>query len=127
MNSARDNPRIAAEKRGHLAENLCVIRLRLTGWRILARRLKAKRGTGLGEVDIIARRGNTLAFIEVKARVDRAMAAESVTARQRIRIARAAEVFLHRRPELAACNIRFDVMMLDRGFLPHHMADAWRP
>lgn len=59
-----------AEKRGRWAETLSVIALRLTGWRILARRMKAKKGSGLGEVDIVARRGRTIAFVEVKARAD---------------------------------------------------------
>ncbi len=126
MNGA-ESSRVLAEKRGRLAESLCVMRLRLAGWRILARRLKAKRGTGLGEVDIVAKRRSTLAFIEVKARADLAAAAESVTPHQRLRIARAAEVFLQRHPDMAACNVRFDVMILDGGFWPRHLADAWRP
>ena len=101
--------------------------LRLTGWRILARRMTARRGTGLGEIDIVARRGATVAFIEVKARADFETAAESVTALQRSRIARAAEVFLHQRPELAACKVRFDVMAFGHGLWPRHIVDAWRP
>lgn len=119
--------RRASEQRGRRAENICVAILRLTGWRILARRLTAKRGTGLGEVDIVARRGATLAFIEVKARTDFDTAAESVTAMQRNRIARAAAAFLQQRPELANCNVRFDVMAFGRGWWPRHIVDAWRP
>ncbi len=110
-----------------MAETLCVIRLTLTGWRILARRLKAKAGTGLGEVDIVARHGNTLAFIEVKARATFDAGLESVTPAQRARIARSADVYLQRRPELGGCNIRFDVMVLRNGLIPRHIADAWRP
>jgi putative endonuclease len=116
-----------AEKRGRNAEDICVAILRLTGWRILAHRMTGRRGTGLGEVDIIARRGATLAFIEVKARTDHDTAAESVTERQRARIARAAEVFLQQRPDLAECNVRFDVMLFGVGLLPRRIADAWRP
>ena len=116
-----------AEKRGRWAESLCVIALRLMGWRILARRMKAKRGSGLGEVDIVARRGATIAFIEVKARADLDTAAESVTAAQRARIARRAEVYLQRRADLADCNVRFDVMILAGGLIPRRIIDAWRP
>lgn len=119
--------RIAAEKRGRRAEYICVAILRLTGWRILARRMTARRGTGLGEVDIIAQRGATLAFIEVKARADYEAAAESITAHQRTRIARAAEVFLQQHPEFAECNVRFDVMLFGAGLLPRRITDAWRP
>ena len=117
----------AAEKRGRLAETLCVLALRLTGWRIVARRMKAKRGTGLGEVDIVARRGATLAFIEVKARTDVGTAVESVTPAQRARSARSAEVYLQHHPDLADYNVRFDVMVLGGGFVPRRIVDAWRP
>ncbi|MBX7199490.1 MAG: YraN family protein [Rhodospirillaceae bacterium] len=119
--------RVAAERRGYLAETICVLVLRLSGWRILARRMKAKAGTGLGEIDIVARRGRTIAFIEVKARADHTAAQESVTQAQRTRIARAAQVFVERNPACADCDIRFDVMSLGGGWWPQRIADAWRP
>ncbi len=119
--------RTRAEKRGRFAENVCVAALRLTGWRILARRMTAARGLGLGEVDIVAKRGRTLAFIEVKARASEADALESVTGAQRARIARAAEVYVQRHGEHADCDVRFDVMILTGGLWPRRIADAWRP
>lgn len=119
--------RLDAERRGRRAESICVMLLRLTGWRILARRMTARRGTGLGEVDIVAQRGTTVAFIEVKARADFDAAMEAVTAVQRVRIARAAAVFLQQRPELSSCNVRFDVMAFGRGLWPRRIVDAWRP
>jgi putative endonuclease len=118
---------VAAEKRGRLAELLCVIVLRLTGWRVVARRVKAGRGTGLGEIDIVARRGTVIAFIEVKARADITTAAESVTAAQRQRIARNAEAYLRQHASLENCDIRFDVMVLGAGLFPRRIIDAWRP
>lgn len=119
--------RLAAERRGRFAEALCVAALRLTGWRVLARRMVAGRGTGLGEIDIVARRGGTLAFIEVKARGDLAAAAESVTPQQRARIARSADVYVQRHSDLTGCNVRFDVMLLAGGLWPRRITDAWRP
>lgn len=119
--------RLDAARRGRRAESICVILLRLTGWRILARRMTARRGTGLGEVDIVARRGATVAFIEVKARADFDTAAEAVTPLQRGRIVRAAAVYLQQRPELASCNVRFDVMAFGHGLWPRRIIDAWRP
>lgn len=101
--------RIDAERCGRLAETLCVIALRLTGCRI------------------VARRGNMIAFIEVKARLNLATAVESVTAAQRARIARSAEVYLQHRPDLADCNVSFDVMILAGGLFPRRINDAWRP
>lgn len=117
--------RAAAERRGRFAELLCVLSLRLRGWRILERRLAGKRGFGVGEIDIVARRGRTVAFIEVKARASASAALEAVTAAQRARIARAAEVFIARFQN-EDCDFRFDVMTVS-GLLPVHIADAWRP
>jgi putative endonuclease len=121
----------SADARGRWAEMLCAARLRLTGWRVVGRRVTAGRGFGAGEIDIVARRGRTLAFIEVKARADDAEALAAVGAEQRARLARAAENFIARHPQLAGLEIRFDVMTLGaaaRGFAwPRHHADAWRP
>jgi putative endonuclease len=125
--SAGRPKRIEAERRGHLAEAICVAWLRLTGWRILARRLKAKAGSGLGEIDIVAKRRRVVAFIEVKARADHTSAQESISATQRARIARAAHVFAERNAACANCDLRFDVMTLDRRLWPRRIIDAWRP
>lgn len=108
--------------RGRYAEGLCVCQLRLCGWRILARRFRSP----VGEIDIVARRGRMLAFIEVKARADTGAAAESLGARQRQRIWRAAEHFLKLRPEHAGAELRFDVMLVAPWRLPVRLADAWR-
>lgn len=120
------NTRTDAERRGRFAELLCVWSLRLRGWRILEQRLAGKRGLGVGEIDIVAKRGNVIAFIEVKARASHTAALEAVTAPQRARIARAAEIFIARFPDGAAYDVRFDVMTVS-GLLPIHVADAWRP
>lgn len=125
--SRQKQKRMQAERRGRLAETLCVAHLRLTGWRILARRLKANRGSGLGEVDIIARRGAVIAFIEVKARLDPTAALDAVTTLQRARIARAADAFIQRNAECSDCEIRFDVMIVGNSLFPKRIADAWRP
>ena len=111
-----------AERRGRWAESLCLWSLRLRGYRILARDYRA----AVGEIDILARRGSTLAAIEVKARGDRASASEAVTSRQRRRITRAAAQFISGRPDLARLALRFDVMLVMPGQLPVHLRDAWR-
>ncbi|WP_142849059.1 YraN family protein [Telmatospirillum sp. J64-1] len=116
-----------AQRRGRRAETLAVWLLRLKGWRILARGHRTGRGTGAGEVDIVARRGRVLAFVEVKARADRAAAAEAVSPRQRARILRAAEAFLAAHPHLATLTPRFDVILVTPAALPCHLIDAWRP
>lgn len=120
------NTRAEAERRGRFAEALCVWSLRLRGWRILERRLLGRRGLGVGEIDIVAKRGKLIAFIEVKARASRTAALEAVTPAQRARIARAADIFIARFPGGDICDVRFDVMTVS-GLLPLHLADAWRP
>jgi putative endonuclease len=110
-----------AEKHGRRAEFLCTLLLRLKGYRILARHWKCSSG----EIDIVARRGRVLAFIEVKARDDIATAAESLGLKQQARIARAAALFLASRPALAMLDQRFDAVLVVPGRLPLHILSAW--
>ncbi len=127
MSFAKSERGREAERRGRLAEVMCILRLWLTGWRIVARRHAGKRGTGLGEIDIIAQRGNVVAFIEVKARTSTTDALESINTHQRARIQSAAAVFLAARPQFANHMIRFDAMILAKTLWPTHVQDAWRP
>ena len=109
-----------------MAEEGAVWLLRLKGWRILERRFVTGRGSGAGEVDIIASKGGILAFIEVKARGDLATAAEAIEPRQQARIVRGAEAFLARHGELANLAVRFDAVLVGGGMMTH-LQDAWRP
>ncbi len=115
-----------AHRRGHSAEWRAVWRLRLAGYSILARRYK----TRLGEIDIVARRGNLLAFVEVKARGDVDAAVAALRGSQFGRVSRAANLFLASHPHHAACSVRFDAVLVTgslwRSFWPRHLADVWR-
>ena len=91
------NDRRKSEEAGRSAELIALWALRLKGWRLLARRYK----THVGEVDLIMRRGDVTAFIEVKARENAQFAAESVLPAQQTRIAHAASLYLAGRPGLA--------------------------
>ncbi len=113
--------RHAAERRGHRAETLCCCLLRLKGYRVLERRTR----TPMGEIDILARRGQLLAIVEVKARPTHALAAESVSPRQRHRLGRAARWVLASRPELSALSVRYDLMLVAPWRLPVHLPGAW--
>ena len=108
--------------RGRRAETLAAWWLRLKGYRILARGFRV----AAGEIDLIARRGHLIALVEVKARPSLEQAGAAILPRQRERIARAAEVFLQRHPELAGLSLRFDVVLLAPGHLPRHLTNAWR-
>jgi putative endonuclease len=107
---------------GRAAEHLAAWSLRMRGYRILARRFK----TPVGEIDLIARRGRLIAFVEVKARADLEEALASLGPRQRERTARAAELFLLRHPDHAGCTLRFDLIAVRPWRAPHHLVDAWR-
>jgi putative endonuclease len=114
------------QQRGRRAETLAAWWLRLKGYRVLARGHVTGRGTGAGEVDLIVRRGAVVAFVEVKARADRAGAAAAITAHQQARLVRAARAFMGRHPELAGCSCRFDAVLVVPGRWPCHICDAWR-
>jgi len=107
---------------GHWAEALCIADLTLRGYRVIGRRLRYP----VGEIDIVARRGHTLAIIEVKARRDVADAAAAVSPRQRRRIARAADWLRSERPAFAPLQPRFDVMLVAPWRRPRHVRDAWQ-
>lgn len=117
-------PRALAEARGRRAEGLAALWLSLTGWRIVARRVR----TRAGEIDLVARRGRVLAFVEVKARSDRTDAERLILApAQRSRIVRAAASWAARRPWTQGLSWRFDAVILAPWRWPRHLADAWRP
>ena len=109
-----------AEKRGRGAETLACWWLRLRGWRILARRARVPGG----EVDIVARRGRTLAFVEVKARADEAAAGMALDRYRLRRVAAAAERLAPRYG--AGCDtIRIDAIFIIPGRLPRHAENVW--
>jgi putative endonuclease len=122
ISSRKLKRRRAAYRRGHAGERLAALRLLLTGYRILARRYRTK----VGEIDLIAQRGDVIAFIEVKRRDAFATGLEAVTPRARTRIRRAAELYLRRNPALADRALRFDVMVITPWAWPRHIVDAWR-
>lgn len=106
---------------GHWAEVLCIVDLALRGYRVIGRRVRYP----VGEIDIVARRGGTLAVIEVKARRSAGDAADAVSPRQRRRVARAAEWLRAERPALGQLQPRFDVMLVAPWRRPRHIRDAW--
>ncbi len=108
-------------RRGVIAEWLAALALILRGYRILDRRYR----TCVGEIDLVAVRGRRLVFVEVKHRVTLADAADAITARQRQRIARAAEVWLCRHRAYHSHDLSCDAVLLAPGRWPLHMRDAF--
>lgn len=115
-------PAASADRRGRGGERIAAWLLRLKGFTILERRL----ATPHGEIDIVARRGDLLVFVEVKRRAAAGEALAALGGRQRARIARAAAAYLQARPELSGLACRFDLVAVGAGGWPVHVIDAWR-
>lgn len=119
--------RKSAQAYGNFGEALGAWLLKIKGYRIIARQYR----THVGEIDLIARRGGVLAFIEVKARKSAEAAASAIGPRQQDRIVRAARAFLQERPDLSHLDVRFDALLVRPGpwfgNWPSHIVDAWRP
>ncbi len=101
---------IERQRLGKSGEDLAVAELERCRYAILARRYRTNRG----EIDIVARDGQTIVFVEVKARAtgEFGTAAEAVTPRKQRQLARMAVEYLARH-RLAGCPCRFDVVAID--------------
>ena len=113
--------RVAAFRTGLSAESRAAAYLMAKGYRILAKRYR----TPHGEIDLVARRRNLVAFIEVKARASLDEAAYAVTPRQQQRIIEAAQAWLVAHPEHAEYELRFDAMLIAPRRLPRHLLAAF--
>ena len=109
-----------AERGGRRAEALAALYLQLKGWSILARRVR----TPVGEVDLVARRGCVVAFIEVKARATDADAALSLDDYRLRRVAAAAGA-IGPRYVRRGDDMRIDAMFIVPWRLPRHMTNVW--
>jgi putative endonuclease len=109
-----------AEASGRKAETLAAWWLRLKGWRILAMRARVPGG----EVDLIARRGRTLAFVEVK---QRRTADAAAWALDEYRLRRVAVAAARLAPRYArdGDDIRIDALFIVPGRLPRHLPNVW--
>ena len=113
---------LAAYEAGLRAETFAALWLMAKGYRIIGRRVKTK----AGEIDLIAQRGGTLVFVEVKARGDVEGAAEALGAAQRERLMRAASLFVASWPRWQSLDMRFDVVLVAPRRFPRHIPDAWQ-
>lgn len=110
-----------AERFGRLGELVAEAYLRLKFYRVRARRVR----TPAGEIDLVVRRGGMTVFVEVKIRSSNAGEAEAFAAVNRRRIINAAKHYLIRHPQLAAGDIRFDVIFLAPWRWPRHVRHAF--
>ncbi len=117
----RNSARRFAEGAGRRGEMWAELFLRAQLYRVLARRVK----TPVGEIDLIVTRGGVTVFVEVKARSFSHQELEALAAVNRRRIVNAAQLWLMRRPDLAAGDLRFDVIFLAPFAWPRHLKGAF--
>lgn len=112
--------RQAAERFGAWGERRAAWWLRLHGWRIIARRVKVRSG----EIDLIARRWRTTAFVEVKTRRTPAELDNAIDAHRLRRVAAATNAVAHHyaRPH---DDIRIDVILITPRHWPRHLINVW--
>jgi putative endonuclease len=112
--------RQAAEARGRKGEAYAAWWLRMKGWRILAERVR----TPAGEIDLVAKRGNLVAFVEVKTRATEAELDYAIDQYRLRRVAAAAEILVPRFA-LNGEDIRIDVILIAPRSLPRHLVNVW--
>jgi putative endonuclease len=115
-----DPERLLRYQRGRLSEWIAAALLIAKGYRILGRRVR----TPYGEIDLIAVRGSRLAFVEVKRRPTRADAEAALTARQAVRMSRAAQFWVSRHARYTNHQQGLDAVLVVPGRLPKHLRDA---
>jgi putative endonuclease len=115
------NRKTSNHRRGILAEYAALFYLMCKGYRLVTLRYKTK----FGEIDLIMRRGDTLAFVEVKARRYHADAAVAIHSKNQSRVMQAAQMFLRNHPAYANYQVRFDAVLIAWYKRPHHLVHAF--
>jgi putative endonuclease len=114
-----------ARRRAHVfglrAEWIAAAWLFAKGYRVLARRFVVRGG----EIDLVVQRGQTIAFVEVKARGDLDEAASAIHEIKRRRLSWAARIWLTRNPWAVGATLRGDAVFVAPGRLPRHTLEAY--
>ena len=108
-------------KKGLLAEFLISLYLQIIGYKILEKRFKKK----FGEIDLIAKKGSMLVFVEVKNRQNLADGLSSVLRKSQQRIVTTAGIYVQNHPEYAQATLRFDVVVLYSFLKINHIKNAF--
>lgn len=111
------------EAKGRRAEFFASIWLKLKGYYILDMRVRMH----TGEIDIIAKKGKLIAFVEVKARKTTQIGQRSVTDHSWRRISRTAEIWMSHKRKFTGHDWRYDLVVISPLALPVHFRDYWRP
>lgn len=109
-------------RRGHRGEGLAALALRLKGFRIVARRYRTK----LGEIDLIARRGDLVLIVEVKVRKTLIEAMQAIAHQSERRIEGAADLWLSRQKDYGRLSVRFDLVAVLPWRWPVHVPNVFQ-
>ena len=121
MASRDPRQRLGAYRRGNRGEWLAALALTVKGYRVLARRYR----TPVGEIDLIARRGDLVAFVEVKVRPTLTLAMESIARQSERRIEAAADLWLSRQHDYGRLSVRFDMVAVLPWRWPVHVENVF--
>jgi len=114
--------RIRAYRRGHRSEWLASLALLAKGFRIVERRYRTK----LGEIDLIARRGDLVLIVEVKARKSLIEAMNAIARQSEHRIEAAADLWLSRQRDYGRLSVRFDMVAVLPWRWPVHVPNIFQ-
>lgn len=117
----RSRAQAKAGRTGHTAEWLAAAFLMAKGYRILARRYGGKGG----EIDLIARRGSTIAFVEVKARAGLDAAFDAITTEKRRLMARRIRIWQAQNPWAVHATLRADAVFISPWRWPQHIISVF--
>lgn len=120
---AERRDRRAAYRRGHASEWIAAAALMLKGYRIVARRYR----TRLGEIDLIARRGDLVLIVEVKARASLEADMDALGFHAQRRIEGAADLWLATQRDHARLSMRFDLVIVRPRRWPLHVQNVYQP
>jgi putative endonuclease len=114
--------KLQAYRRGNRGEWLAALALMAKGYRIVARNYRTK----LGEIDLIARRGDLIAIVEVKARPTLLEAMDAIGRQAERRIEGAADMWLSRQQDFAKLSVRFDLVAVLPWRWPVHVENIFQ-
>ena len=120
MTAAPPRQRLVSHRRGLGGERLAALLLMVKGYRILARRYAALGG----EIDLVAKRGSTIAFVEVKARPTLDEALTAVNAQKARRMSSACRRWLTENDWAMAMTLRGDLVAIAPRRFPRHLEAA---
>jgi len=109
--------------RGRGGEAIAAHILQTEGWSILERNYRGPRG----EIDIIARQGDTIAFVEVKnwSAYDISELGVAISAGKARRIVETSKIFLFRNREYSSARVRYDVLLIREGRVARRIESAF--